>query len=124
MVSGESAGEDVGVTVEDVLEDTERYSRETVTVSGRIRELGRGAFAVGGEEPNDQLLLLTTAHTRGTASEGELLLIAGTVRRFERKLFRALRRPFVASLGARFLEPYEDRPALIVLSFSVPEDDN
>lgn len=122
LLSGESAGDDVGISVEDVLEDTERHLRDSVTVSGRVRELGRGALAVGGDAPEDQLLLLTTAHTRGTASEGQLVRIVGTVRRFDRELFRALRRPFDASLGARFLEPYEGQPTVIVRSFGRPPE--
>ncbi len=124
LLSGESAGGDVGVSVEDVLEDTEQYGRDSVTVSGRVRELGRGAYAVGGDRPDDQLLLLTTTHTRGTASAGRLVRIVGTVRRFERDAFRALRRPFDASLEAAFLEPYEGRPTVIVQSFGRPRGDS
>ncbi len=122
LVSGESAGDDVGVSVEDVLEDTEEYARGSVTVSGRVREVGRGALAVGGDDPDDQLLLLTTAHTRGSASEGQLVQIVGTVRRFDRELFRAPRRPFDASLGAPSLEPYEGRPAVIVRWIGRPRE--
>ena len=114
LLSGESAGDDVGISVEDVLEDTEQHLRESVTVSGRIRELDRGAFAVGGDEPDDQLLLLTTAHTRGSAEEGQVVRIVGTVRRFDRELFRALQNPFDTPLGASFLERYEGRPSVIV----------
>lgn len=120
LLSGESAADDVGVSVEDVLEDTERYARGSVTISGQIREVGRGALAVGGETPKNQLLLLTTAQTRGDAEDGDVVRIVGTVRRFDRELFRALRRPFDASLGARFLEPYEGRPAVLVRYLGPP----
>ena len=114
LLSGESAGDDVGISVEDVLEDTEQHLRDSVTISGRVRVLGHGASAIGGNHPNDQLLLLTTAHTRGSAAEGQVVRIVGTVRRFDRELFRALEQPFDASLGAKFLEPYEGRPTAIV----------
>ncbi len=124
LLSGESAGDDVGITVEDVLEDTDQYLRESVTVRGRVREVGHGAFAIGDDEPDDQLLLLTTAHTRGSASAGQVREIVGTVRRFDQELLRALRVPFDASLGARFLKPYDGQPTVIVRSVTRPHDTN
>ena len=114
LLSGESAGDDVGISVEDVLEDTEQHLRDSVTISGRVREVADGALAVGRDGPDDQLLLITTAHTRGSATEGQVVRIVGTVRRFDRELFRALRHQFDASLGAALLDPYEGRPAVVV----------
>ena len=116
LVDGDSAGEDVGVTVEDVLEDTDDYVAETVTISGRVRRLERGAYVVG-RNPEEPLLLLTTAHTRNEAPVGDIARIVGVVRRFDREVLREFRGPFDARLGADYLNEYEGQPVVVVQGF-------
>ena len=59
FASCQSEGPNLGVTVDDVVDDPEQYEGQTVTVSGEIDEAyGGTAFTIGGGAFGEDLLVI------------------------------------------------------------------
>jgi hypothetical protein len=111
VANDESAGPEEGVTLEEVVDDTDEFVGETVTVSGRVERTVGPGFTIG--EELDELVLVTPALSPGALpriSEGDVVQITGTVRDYEGVDFRELYGP---TFDTGLFSEFEDQ-ALIV----------
>jgi hypothetical protein len=75
-VDNESAGDDVGVTIENILEDTNGLLGESGSVRGRVNDRVSGAFTIGGASRDEQVVVLPRPGTT-SPREREVVQIVG-----------------------------------------------
>ena len=137
LVADDSAGPDVGVTVQDVADAPEDYYGELVTVSGEVTDTvpaiapttapsdpGTLAFSLGGDTVGEQVLVTSADASPFTVITGDSVVqVTGRVREFTRDRFGDI---FGLDFFADpFFDEFEGRPVIVAQTVdpTVPPED-